>query len=445
MAKASVLGNDPFLRGAAVRPLAPEPEPEPEPAPPAAPAPVEPERAAEAPSPVVPEPEPVKKKAAQKPAKKPRAPRQPKPPQVFEGVLVDQIPRLPPATSVPSESESAPQPGWLAQARAAASGLAGSAVQAVLANNFAQRAATATRPAIDVALRLLPPAASATRFALSAVMNGEAMRGLLATVAEAGAALKQATKRSEPGQGEVDAFGEDPSVLSRAEPLFDFLHDRYFRVEALSPERLPEGACVLVCNHSGVLPLDGPMIRTVLRRECGRSDARWLVEDALFHAPFIGTLLNRLGAVRACPENAERLLDDDVPLAVFPEGFLGISKPMSRRYQLQRFGRGGFVKLALRAKVPIVPVAIVGAEEASPLWAKLPFKALGLPYFPLTPLVPLPSKWTVSFLEPITVKRGSAKDAEDPARVAQLTAQTRDAIQHELDRLVAERRSVLTG
>lgn len=292
----------------------------------------------------------------------------------------------------------------------------------------AAEAVQAARPAFALAERLLPPA----RAALSSVMTGEAARDLASAAAAAGEAARRAVTRVEPGVLEVDPFGEDPALLSRVEPLLDFLHERYFRIQVFGAEHIGSGPCIVVANHSGALPLDGLMLRTVLRRDCGRPDARWLVEDALFHAPFVGTWLSRLGAIRACPENAERLLEQGVALAVFPEGVLGISKPLARRYQLQRFGRGGFVKLALRMGVPIVPVAVVGAEEASPLLAKIPLRSLGLPYLPLTP-PPLPIPWKVSFLEPVHLPRG--RDAEQPELVAHHTAQIRQDIQHEVNRL----------
>src|SRR5690606_33079916 len=146
-----------------------------------------------------------------------------------------------------------------------------------------------------------------------------------------------------------------------------------------------EGPVLLVANHAGVMPYDGPVLQQVMLRE--RPDlveARWLVEDQIFHAPFFGTLFNRLGALRACPENAQRLLSEDRPVIVFPEGAQGLRKPFSERDQLKRFGRGGFVKVALRSQVPIVPVAVVGAEETSPLLARLPGSIFGLGYVPLT-------------------------------------------------------------
>src|SRR5690606_995862 len=129
-----------------------------------------------------------------------------------------------------------------------------------------------------------------------------------------------------------------------------------------------------------------------------------LVDDFVYRLPFIGDFMTRCGAVRASMQNAERLLRQEEVVAVFPEGTKGIGKPFERRYRLERFGRGGFVRLALRTGAPVVPVAIVGAEEIHPLIARWEWLArqIGLPYFPVTPtfpwlgllgLIPLPSKW----------------------------------------------------
>jgi 1-acyl-sn-glycerol-3-phosphate acyltransferase len=330
-------------------------------------------------------------------------------------------------------------------------------VSSSVVQRFAGRAASAAvtaMPAVLAAAKALPPAMSAARSAVSAVVSGDAARDLLDAAADAGDAARRAINKVEPSTFDMDLFGEDPSLLSRSEPVLDFFYDRYFRVKTLGAETLPKGPCLLVCNHSGALPLDGLMVRTALRREAGRNDARWLVEDAIFHAPFLGVFLNRLGAVRACPENAERLLSEKVPLAVFPEGLLGISKRITERYRLQRFGRGGFVKLALRTGVPIVPVAVVGAEEATPLLAKIPVKSLGIPYLPVTPtfpvlgplgLLPLPTKWTISILPPRDLSAQGPAGADDHALVAAVTAQVRDAVQKELDRLVAGRSSLFAS
>jgi 1-acyl-sn-glycerol-3-phosphate acyltransferase len=161
----------------------------------------------------------------------------------------------------------------------------------------------------------------------------------------------------------------------------------------------------------------------------------------------LGTLVNRLGAVRACQENAARLLEEGRPLVVFPEGIQGLSKPFAQRYQLKRFGRGGFVKLALRSGAPIVPVAIVGAEETSPLLARLPGGFLGLPYLPVTPLgpLPLPARWSIRFGAPLALEGAGPGSAEDPSEVQRLTERTRESIQGMLQALLLERGSVFGG
>jgi 1-acyl-sn-glycerol-3-phosphate acyltransferase len=250
------------------------------------------------------------------------------------------------------------------------------------------------------------------------------------------------------GHAAVDAYGEDRALVDQLSPIADFLHNHYWRVKVHGASSLPSGAAVLVANHSGALPYDGPVLKHALGRERpDLAEARWLVEDQVFFAPFFGKLLNRLGAVRASPENALRLLSEERPVIVFPEGIHGLSKPAGERYQLRRFGRGGFVKIALRSGAPIVPVAVVGAEEATPLVAKLPFKILGLPYFPVTPLgpIPLPSRWCIAFGQPIDVSAHGADGAEDVSLVQELADQTRAAIQAMLTAALAERGSAFSG
>lgn len=250
------------------------------------------------------------------------------------------------------------------------------------------------------------------------------------------------------GGANLDAYGKDPSLVERLEPVLEFLYSQYWRVSVQGVDHVPPGAAILVANHSGALPYDGLVMSMALTRE--RPDLReprWLVEDQVFHAPMVGTLFNRLGAVRACPENALRLLDEHRPLVVFPEGYQALSKPFGERYRLKRFGRGGFVKLALRTGAPIVPVAIVGAEETSPLLGRIPASFLGLPYVPLTPLgpLPLPAKWSIRFGEPIGVEDLAPEAADDLGEVQRLTERTREAIQSMLQSLLRERRSVFAG
>jgi 1-acyl-sn-glycerol-3-phosphate acyltransferase len=257
---------------------------------------------------------------------------------------------------------------------------------------------------------------------------------------------------------EVDDFGYDPIYDAKIKPLLDFLYTTYFRVETTGVERVPsEGRCLLVANHSGTVPLDGAMIKTALKREHPAArPVRWLTEDFIYHFPYVGSIVNRLGAVRACQENAERLLANEKLVCVFPEGVKGIGKLFAERYRLQRFGRGGFIKLCLRTGTPIVPVAVIGAEETNPMLFRFEYlsKALGVPYVPVTPtfpllgpagLLPAPTKWRIQFGEPIDFSAHGPEAAEDEILVAKLAERVRATIQGMLDGAVGARKSVFFG
>jgi 1-acyl-sn-glycerol-3-phosphate acyltransferase len=194
----------------------------------------------------------------------------------------------------------------------------------------------------------------------------------------------------------------------------------------------------------------------VKREHPKQRDVRWLAEDFIFHFPFLGSFTNRIGAVRACQENAERLLRKDALVAVFPEGTKGIGKLYKERYRLQRFGRGGFIKLCLRTGAPILPVAVVGAEETNPMLFRIEAfsKALGVPYIPVTPtfpllgplgLAPAPTKWKIAFGDVIRFDGYGPEAAEDEILVGRLAERVRATIQAMLDRAVGERRSVWSG
>jgi len=257
----------------------------------------------------------------------------------------------------------------------------------------------------------------------------------------------------------VDEFGRDPLQAARIAPLLDFLYRQYFRVEAVGLDNIPDhGRALLVANHSGTLPYDGAMVMHAVRSEHpSRRDVRPLVEDFVFHFPYLGTFINRIGGVRACQENATRLLERDQLVVVFPEGAKGVGKLYKERYKLQRFGRGGFVKLALRTRATIVPVAIVGAEETHPMLSKITWlaKILGIPYVPITPtfpllgplgLLPLPSKWTIHFGEPIDLPAEYGPEAaDDRILVGRLSENVRSRIQSMIGTILGDRRSVLLG
>jgi 1-acyl-sn-glycerol-3-phosphate acyltransferase len=256
---------------------------------------------------------------------------------------------------------------------------------------------------------------------------------------------------------EVDEFGLDHEFQKRAQPFVDALYSRWWRVETIGITEVPSTGSVILCaNHAGAVPYDGLMLAEALRREHpAKRELRWLADDFVFHFPFMGVALNRLGAVRACQENAERLLRHDRVVGVFPEGVKGIAKSMGQRYELQRFGRGGHVKLALRTRTPIVPVAIVGSEETHPLLPTgLLAKLLNVSFLPVTPtfpwlgplgLIPLPAKWTISFLEPIDVAHYGADAAEDDVLVGRLNEKIRTMIQDELSLRTRQRKSIFRG
>ncbi|XXX71625.1 lysophospholipid acyltransferase family protein [Sorangium sp. So ce134] len=258
---------------------------------------------------------------------------------------------------------------------------------------------------------------------------------------------------------EVDEFGFDPKYEARYRPLFDFLYRHYFRIDLQGVEHIPaEGRCLVVSNHSGgPIPYDGLMLRAAVRREHPtQRELRWLADDFVYYLPFAGTILNRLGAVRACQENAERLLAGERLVAVFPEGAKGSGKLYKDRYQLQRFGRGGFIRLCLRTRTPLVPCAIVGAEETNPLLYRVEHvtRALGIPYLPITPtfpalgplgLVPAPTKWTIRMAEPVRFDAYGPEAADDQILVRRLAERVRATIQGLLDDTLATRKSVWFG
>ncbi|MCC6649459.1 MAG: acyltransferase family protein [Polyangiaceae bacterium] len=257
---------------------------------------------------------------------------------------------------------------------------------------------------------------------------------------------------------EVDEFGLDPIYERSLLPALDFLHNKWFRTEVEGVQHVPsEGRAILVCNHSGVMPTDGLMLRTALRlAHPAARELRWLTEDFITHLPFVGAFMTRMGAVRACQENATRLLKKEQLVAVFPEGVKGIGKLYRDRYQLQRFGRGGFVRLAMRMRAPVVPCAIVGAEESSPMLARIEgfSRSLGLPYVPITPtfpllgpvgLLPAPTKWRIRFGAPIELGGEGDDAADDLVLVGRASERARAAVQGMLDELVGARRSVFFG
>jgi 1-acyl-sn-glycerol-3-phosphate acyltransferase len=210
----------------------------------------------------------------------------------------------------------------------------------------------------------------------------------------------------------------------------------------------------VVGNHSGSLfPFDAAMLVGAMMKE--HPLPRWprpMVLNWAFELPFISYFMRKVGGVPASPFNAIRLLNQDEIVMVFPEGVKGTGKAFSERYRLQRFGRGGFVEMALRTGSPIVPVAIVGAEEIYPKIADSPglAKVLGAPFLPITPtfpwlgplgLIPLPSRWRIEFCPPIDVSEYPPEAADDRALLFEISEQVRETIQEQLYRALVRRGS----
>jgi 1-acyl-sn-glycerol-3-phosphate acyltransferase len=256
------------------------------------------------------------------------------------------------------------------------------------------------------------------------------------------------------GDYRVDEYGFDEEVTQRFfMAALRPVAEKWFRIDVRGIENIPtEGGALVVSNHSGTIPVDGLMTMVTINDHTGRN-LRPLGADLVFKMPIVSALARKGGATLACNEDAERMLRGGELVGVWPEGFKGIGKPYADRYKLQRFGRGGFVAAALRTGVPIVPLAVVGAEEIYPLVGNIPSLArlLGIPYIPITPffpllgplgLVPLPSKWLLEFGEPIRTDDYDEGAADDPMLVFDVTDQVRETIQQTLYTSLMKRQSV---
>jgi 1-acyl-sn-glycerol-3-phosphate acyltransferase len=304
---------------------------------------------------------------------------------------------------------------------------------------------------------------------LQAVQEGRDTEGLLVTLArvfDAGArgvswaslARLQRAAYFAWHSEETDDFGADRRFAETLEPLLEFLYAVWWRVETSGIEHVPaEGRGLIVANHSGVLPYDGIMVQMAVRHEHpAKRVCRMLALDMFALLPVLAPMLSKSGSVRANPANAERLLRRDDLVGVFPEGVKGVGKRFKDRYKLARFGRGGFVRIALRTGSPIIPCAVVGAEEIHPVVAKADWvgRPFGLPYFPITPtfpllgplgVIPLPTKWSIDFGDPVDLSEYGPEAASDPILVNRLSQQVRDTVQGMIDSRVARRRSVWFG
>jgi 1-acyl-sn-glycerol-3-phosphate acyltransferase len=259
-------------------------------------------------------------------------------------------------------------------------------------------------------------------------------------------------------QGDVDAWGRSEHVRELARTIYDPLYRYWFRAEWEGLEHVPRtGGALIVANHAGAIPSDAPVIMHGLETELLRP-VYGLAENLLRALPGVGTIWSRVGGVAAHPENAYRLLHDDHQLVlVFPEGTKGTGKLYRDRYKLHRFGRGGFVEIAMRSGVPVVPIAVVGAEESMPIVWKSPqlAKMLGIPYFPVTAnmlmfgplglLAYFPSKFKLRVLPPVHFDVEPDQERYSRSRVMEESDRIRGRIQDALYEMLRTRKSVWFG
>jgi len=257
---------------------------------------------------------------------------------------------------------------------------------------------------------------------------------------------------------DVDEWGRSARFRALARSLYEPVYSKWFRVRWEGLEKIPdEGGALLVANHAGAIPSDAPVIMHGIEKEMGRPV--YGLADSFFRTiPVVGTLWARGGGVSARPANAYRLLREQGQLVLdFPEGTKGPSKSFTDRYQLRRFGRGGFVEIAMRAGVPIIPIAVTGSEEAMPVLFRLPAvaKVLGLPYFPVTAnvlalgplgvLVPFPAKFTLRVLDPVSFDVPPDQERYSKSRVMDEAERIRSLIQESVYDMLRARRSVWLG
>jgi 1-acyl-sn-glycerol-3-phosphate acyltransferase len=265
-------------------------------------------------------------------------------------------------------------------------------------------------------------------------------------------------KRRVTGEYETDEWGLDREYLEAVRPFFEFMYKRYWRVATTGIENIPdEGRALLVVNHSGQLPWDGAMVASaVMLEHPNQRLARTLYATWFPTLPFFSDMFVKCGQVLATDDNGVRLLEQDELVAVYPEGYKGVGKLFKDRYHLARFGRGGFVRMALRTRAPIIPVAVVGAEETYISLAKsnIMAKLTGFPYFPISPtwpwtgllgFVPLPTKWFIDFGEPIPTDKYKPNSENNLMLVSQLTDQVRNVVQEMIYDRLSKRRSVFFG
>jgi 1-acyl-sn-glycerol-3-phosphate acyltransferase len=258
-------------------------------------------------------------------------------------------------------------------------------------------------------------------------------------------------------------FQRDEAFIEKLRPYLE-LWSRYFDAEVTGFEKLPErGPMLLVGNHSGgtIVP-DTPVTLAAWYRERGVSDPLLgLAFDGAFGVPGFETLMRKLGEIPANHENAEEALRTGNSVLVYPGGAREAFRPWTDRNKIEFSGHRGFVRLALRTGVPVVPVVAHGGhhttfvvsrgdEFAAKFTEKLGLDRLGMniaplvlqvPWgisLPLIPGIPFPAKIDVELGTPIDWSAYGSEAADDPEIVDRCYEEITTQMQATLDRLARE-------
>jgi 1-acyl-sn-glycerol-3-phosphate acyltransferase len=279
-----------------------------------------------------------------------------------------------------------------------------------------------------------------------------------ATTQPRGAAAPASTELDDPRMSDVDEWGRSEHLRELVRRIYNPVYDHWFRVEWEGFDKIPtEGGALIVANHAGAIPVDAPSIMHGIERDLGRP-VYGLADEIFKRVPVVNVGWSRLGGVQAHPDNAYRLLREQQQLVmVFPEGTKGTGKTYTERYQLRRFGRGGFVQIAMRSGVPIIPMSVIGNEETMPIVFKLPTlaRALRVPYFPVTAnmlalgpmgiLFPFPAKLRIRVLDPVRFDVPPDRPRYSRSRVMDASEQIRQTIQDSIYDMLRKRRGVWSG